>query len=177
MIVCPLCCREIPPALESRHHLVPKLKGGKTTSENIVVLHRPCHEKVHAVFTEAELSRTYNDVDALLSHPEIAKFANWIAKRPIEFSDGTTSLRKRRQRRFKMNLGGLETESDSVGPGIYGGHVERDAFGEIVIGKQFEEHNPLPGPVYAGGGYTPMSAAIRSGPDSVSELPDGEIPL
>lgn len=168
--VCPLCDREIPPELESKHHLVPKLKGGKTVEENLVILHRPCHDKVHAVFTEAELARHYATVDDLLGHPEVAKFATWIAKRPIEFRDGTTSLRKRRQQRGRsgrmiaMSVEGLEAESDSVGPGIYGGRVKRDtATGYIIIGKQFEEHNSLPGPVYAGGGYTELSAAIRSG--------------
>lgn len=95
--MCHLCGREIPRALQSMHHLIPKLKGGKTTEDNIVVLHRPCHDMIHAVFTEAELARSYSSIDALLTHPKIAKFAKWIAKRPIDFSDGTASLRKRRK--------------------------------------------------------------------------------
>ena len=99
--VCPLCGREIPPQLESRHHLVPRLKGGKTTDDNLVVLHRPCHDKVHAVLTEAQLARSYASVEALIAEPEIAKFAKWIAKRPVEFSDRTTSLRRREQRQRK----------------------------------------------------------------------------
>lgn len=57
-----------------------------------------------------------------------------------------------------MALGeGLDAESDAVGPGIYGGRVERDARGALVIGQQYEQHNPLPGPVYAGGGYARCS--------------------
>lgn len=169
--VCPLCQRVIPPALESKHHLVPKLKGGKTTEDNIVVLHRPCHDKVHAVFTEAELARNYASIDALLTDPEIAKFVTWISKRPIDFNDCTMSLRRRRQRHPRMmSLDGLEVESDSVGPGIYGGRVVRDEQGRIVIGQQFEEHNALPGPVYAGGGYTELSKAIRAGPKEVMRL-------
>ena len=170
--ICSLCGREIPPALESRHHLVPKLKGGKTTADNIVVLHRPCHDKVHAVFSEAELARSYSSVDELLTHPEIHKFARWIAKRPIEFRDSTTSLRKRRQRRGKggrMSIG-LDAESDSVGPGIYGGRVAYANDGTIVIGQQYEDHNSLPGPVYAGGGYTELSSAIRTSPEAVRAL-------
>lgn len=46
----------------------------------------------------------------------------------------------------------------------------RDAAGTVVIGKQFEEHNSLPGPVYAGGGYTLLSAAIRGGPPAVRRV-------
>ena len=173
--VCALCGRDIPPALESRHHLVPKLKGGKSNAENIVVLHRPCHDKVHAVFTEGQLARDYNTIEALLGHPEIDKFARWIAKRPIDFNDGTTSLRRRRQRRGRSRMmlmvgEGLEAESDSVGPGIYGGRVLRDDNGEICIGQQYEEHNALPGPMYAGGGYTELSEAIRKGPEAVRRV-------
>lgn len=177
MKICALCGREIPPALESRHHLVPKLKGGKTTEENIVVLHRPCHDKIHAVFTERELAHSYDSVDELLAHPDIDKFVRWIKKRPIEFRDGTTSLRRRRQRgRMLLMAEGLEAESDSVGPGIYGGRVSRDTAGDIIIGQQYEDHNALPGPVYAGGGYSDLSAAIRISPQAtrlvLDEHPD-----
>ena len=63
---------------------------------------------------------------------------------------------------------GLDAESDSVGPGIYGGVVERNADGSAVIGQQYEQHNPRPGPVYAGGGYTAFNAAVRAGADAVT---------
>lgn len=56
---------------------------------------------------------------------------------------------------------GFNPYTDSVGPGIYGGIVERDDKGGIVIGAQFQGHNPNPGPVYAGGGYTPTSKALH----------------
>ena len=28
---------------------------------------------------------------------------------------------------------------------------------QVVIGKQYQNHNSRPGPVYAGGGYTPIN--------------------
>ena len=58
---------------------------------------------------------------------------------------------------------GLDAEADAVGPGIYGGRVERDESGAVVIGQQFEEYNPIPGPLYGGGGYTELAQAIREG--------------
>jgi hypothetical protein len=94
--ICPLCGREIPPLLESRHHLIPKLKGG--THGPVAILHRACHCKIHAVFNEAELARSYNTIEQILSHPEMGKFAKWIAKRPPYFNDGTRSLRRSRKR-------------------------------------------------------------------------------
>ena len=58
---------------------------------------------------------------------------------------------------------GFDPYADSVGAGIYGGVVKRrPEDGSVVIGKQYQGHNPRPGPVYAGGGYTPVSDAIAT---------------
>jgi hypothetical protein len=81
--ICPLCERPIPPDLESRHHLVPKLKGGKHGP--VAVLHAICHSKIHSVFTEAELARSYHTIEALRKHEKIARFVKWVSKRPPEF--------------------------------------------------------------------------------------------
>ena len=45
----------------------------------------PCHSQIHAVLTEKELEREYRTVPTLLAHPEIAKFAAWIASKPRGF--------------------------------------------------------------------------------------------
>lgn len=56
---------------------------------------------------------------------------------------------------------GFDPYRDTVGPGIYGGIVKRDPqTGAVVIGRQYQNHNPRPGPVYAGGGYTPSTMAL-----------------
>ena len=81
--ICPLCDRPIPPELESRHHLVPKLKGGKHGP--IAIIHTICHSKIHSVFSEAELARSYCTIEALREHEEMKKFLRWIRKRPPEF--------------------------------------------------------------------------------------------
>jgi len=60
----------------------------------------------------------------------------------------------------KTDSEGFDPYADSVGPGIYGGIVKRDELGQVVIGRQYQNHNPRPGPVYAGGGYTPMCRAL-----------------
>ena len=60
----------------------------------------------------------------------------------------------------QTNPEGFDPYSDSVGAGIYSGTVKRDENGVVVIGSQFQGHNPNPGPVYSGGGYTPTSQAI-----------------
>lgn len=67
---------------------------------------------------------------------------------------------------------GFNPYRDTVGPGIYGGIVKRDSNGQVVIGEQYQNHNPEPGPVYAGGGYTPMSNALRKGEKELGPLLD-----
>lgn len=57
-----------------------------------------------------------------------------------------------------------------VGPGIYSGRVKHDATGQVVWGRQYANHNPTPGPVYNGDGYTAMAKAIHAGPEAVQRL-------
>ena len=77
-LICPLCERDIPTAQRDAHHLIPKSKGGRETQ----FLHRICHRQIHALFTEKELANDYNNVEQLLTHPEIAKFVDWIKTKP-----------------------------------------------------------------------------------------------
>ena len=59
------------------HHLVPKTFGGKET----FTLHRICHRKIHATFTERELLNYYNTFERLRDHTEIQKFVAWVKKK------------------------------------------------------------------------------------------------
>jgi hypothetical protein len=93
--ICPLCLRPIPPgAPASRHHLLPKLKGGK--GGETVLLHHLCHKEIHAALTEAELARDYATIEALRAHPRIARFVGWVARRPPEFISRVPCGRRRR---------------------------------------------------------------------------------
>ena len=40
---------------------------------------------------------------------------------------------------------GFDPYRDSVGAGIYGGSVKRSDSGEVLIGRQYQNHNPRPG--------------------------------
>ena len=57
-----------------------------------------------------------------------------------------------------------------MGAGIYGGNVKRDASGNVLVGQQYQNHNPRPGPVYDGTGYSPMSRALRAGEAALEAL-------
>ena len=88
---CPLCGREMiaGPSVEA-HHPVPKSRGGRVT----VDLHRVCHRRIHAEFTEKELAERWHDMAALRAHPPLADFIRWIARKPPEFT-ALTFKRKR----------------------------------------------------------------------------------
>lgn len=72
---------------------------------------------------------------------------------------------------------GFDPYADTVGAGIYGGKVKRDAEGRVIDGRQYQNHNPRPGPIYTGGGYTEMSRALSKGADAVLALLAGDASL
>jgi hypothetical protein len=57
------------------------------------VLRTICHSKVHSLFSEAELARVYNTIEALRENEEIMRFVKWISKRPPEFRSKNRSPR------------------------------------------------------------------------------------
>lgn len=93
-LICPICGRPIPESQKDAHHLIPKSKGGSETE----YLHRICHRQIHALFTETELARHYNNVEALLSHPEMARFVEWVKAKPDDFYERTHKSQRVRDR-------------------------------------------------------------------------------
>lgn len=75
---CPLCNR--PNLSPSDHHLIPKSRGGTHLNNNKIRICRDCHKACHILFSNRELERQYNSVDALLGHPEMAKMIRFIRK-------------------------------------------------------------------------------------------------
>ncbi|MFL6583053.1 MAG: hypothetical protein ACJ8KU_00890 [Chthoniobacterales bacterium] len=88
---CAICGRE---ETLTRHHLIPRTRHhnkrnkrefDRATVKQVVGMCRPCHSQIHALFTEKELEREFNTVERLRMHPELTKFARWIAKKPRGF--------------------------------------------------------------------------------------------
>jgi hypothetical protein len=89
--ICPLCGRPLAGPC-NKHHLLPLSKGGKGTET--VMLHKICHDKIHAVFTELELKKHYNTIELLQQNEEIARFIKWVRKKEPEYYDKNVKMKR-----------------------------------------------------------------------------------
>jgi hypothetical protein len=93
-IPCGLCERAFLRDHLTRHHCLPRQKGG--TSEDVELLCAQCHSMVHATFTNNTLALAYSTLSELRQAPELEKYLRWVRKQPA-------SRRKRnRPRRQKI---------------------------------------------------------------------------
>lgn len=93
--LCPICGRVLGDINVDAHHLIPKTFKGKETTK----LHKICHRKIHATFTERELLHRFNTAELLLENPEIIKFVKWVQKKPSSFYDGSDETNRRKSKR------------------------------------------------------------------------------
>jgi hypothetical protein len=80
--LCPLCDRPlIAGASVDEHHLIPRSQGGKEK----YLIHRICHEKIHATFREHELGAVLNTWPLLREHSAMQTFIAWVKKKPATY--------------------------------------------------------------------------------------------
>jgi len=91
---CPLCDRPLGDKNLDRHHLIPKVKGGKDTEP--VLMHQVCHRKIHSLWTEWELLHKYNNFDIIKHDEGMQTFIKWINKKPIEYNDSFKQANRRK---------------------------------------------------------------------------------
>lgn len=90
--ICPLCLHGYDRRELTKHHLVPKSRGGRET----VLLCRPCHRQLHATFSEKVLERHYPTVESLNAAEELQPYLAWVRRRkPTKRIAVRTSNRKR----------------------------------------------------------------------------------
>jgi hypothetical protein len=91
---CRLCGRPVVAAQLDLHHLIPKSQGGRET----IPLHRICHRQIHALLTEKELAQRYASIEALLGHADIARFVDWVRRKPEGFTERTFKSQRLRRK-------------------------------------------------------------------------------
>jgi hypothetical protein len=56
-----------------------KVKKEMGQDRNITVpICRPCHDQLHALFTEKQLEREFNSIEKLKAHQDVQKWIEWI---------------------------------------------------------------------------------------------------
>jgi len=75
IVNCPIC--EVSEGT-SKHHILPKSRGGRET----VLVCQECHKQIHTTFTNKQLEKNYVSISALKEHEEIKKWINWRQKHP-----------------------------------------------------------------------------------------------
>lgn len=91
---CPICDRpmyDLNRAI-NQHHFVPKSKGGRVQE----YAHRICHDQIHALWTEAQLSKEFSDPDAIKADPDMQKFITWVQKKDPLFYQKTKRSNRRK---------------------------------------------------------------------------------
>ncbi len=91
---CALCQRVFTTRDLTRHHCVPREKGGG--KEDIALICSQCHGMVHATYSNATLEKLYPTIEMLRDAPELDKFLKWVRKQP------TTKRTKNKPRRHKI---------------------------------------------------------------------------
>ena len=91
---CPLCGRVLGSLNVDRHHLVPKTFKG---TEQFPI-HKICHRKIHSVFTERELYKSFNTWEALKTHPELHSFIEWVGKKDPGFYSRTFTTNSKKKK-------------------------------------------------------------------------------
>lgn len=87
--VCPICTVG---EANSKHHVIPAARGGKEKIE----ICRPCHQKIHSLFTNKQLEKQYNTIEKLIEQSEIQNWIKWRQKHPdMEVSSKASKNRKK----------------------------------------------------------------------------------
>lgn len=79
-VFCSLCQRPFDRATLTRHHCLPKSRGG--TSDDVAMLCGQCHSMVHATYTNRTLEAKFATIDELRQAPELGPFLRWVRKQP-----------------------------------------------------------------------------------------------
>jgi len=79
-IPCGLCGRSFQRSQLTRHHCLPRSRGGD--ADDVELLCPQCHGMVHATYTNETLERLYPTLKELRKAPELEKYIGWVHKQP-----------------------------------------------------------------------------------------------
>src|SRR5262245_24781200 len=92
-IPCGLCGRGFARQGLTKHHCLPKSKGG--TSEDVELVCSQCHSMIHCTYENQTLAGTYPNLEVLRRAPELQKYIRWVRKQPATRRTRNRSRRKK----------------------------------------------------------------------------------
>ncbi|NET74062.1 MAG: hypothetical protein F6K62_24945 [Sphaerospermopsis sp. SIO1G2] len=87
---CPLCHRTLDLTF---HHLIPKKLHRRThyrknyskeTLNQGIDICRKCHSGLHAIYSEVELGKRFNTIEAITADEALQKHFAWVAKQRVQ---------------------------------------------------------------------------------------------
>lgn len=93
--LCVICSRQLNEVMVEHHHLIPRTFKGKVT----IPLHRICHAKIHATFSERELANYYHTPERILESDEIQRFIKWVSNKPTDYYSKNDETKSRKSKR------------------------------------------------------------------------------
>ena len=89
---CPICNRLTPPEYQEDHHLIPRTLRKRNKYIDLPQIKEKirvcvsCGDMIHKLFTEKEIAENYNTIEKILANEDVKKWAQWINKKPNDFS-------------------------------------------------------------------------------------------
>jgi hypothetical protein len=78
IIPCALCGRSFAERELTKHHCLPREKGG--TRDHVELVCAQCHGMVHATFTNETLAKVYPTMEQLRQAEALQKYIKWARK-------------------------------------------------------------------------------------------------
>jgi hypothetical protein len=74
--ICQICQRKAPDSYLENHHLIPGLKKGPT-----IKVCCGCGDQLHHLYTNKELEKRFNTLEAILTDERVQKWVKWVSKK------------------------------------------------------------------------------------------------
>ncbi len=81
LLKCPNCKRIMDKKFFTKHHSIPRQKGGSHSEKITMCI--SCENHLHNLYPNSILKKDFDTLEKIINDPEMIKFGKWIGKRDI----------------------------------------------------------------------------------------------